>query len=438
MKRIYLLIMLLFGCVSAALAQNCYEDTRSRGIAQYNKGEYRIAKDQFTAARDCPDKPANNDLDAWISKCNTAIANANRQSEEERKRREAQQAALQAIRFQAAAKAYMNITQVDFANTDEDSNILQDFGTTLTASEVKYLTPRIHYDGLATEAKKVTLYVKLYNPDGSLRTGTDSPSGYTYSTELTVSPGNGKTYSLPGWGNASGGTYTGGTHRFEIWYNGKQLYQKSVTLQGSGVAQSIVSNSLSRREWAEALRKTVNYVTEKYDNGSYKGEKANGRRSGLGVYAWNDETYYWGRWANGDENGMAIYILPEGYQAANCPDCSFFVGHYSSDDKSGKGTCYDEFGTLIYYGNFENDKPTEAYPTTGDYSAYRFECIKYNSGDMYLGETKDGLREGYGIYIWKSGDAWYGPWTDDKRDGYGIHLYYNGAFKTDTWRENTK
>ena len=522
MKRLFLLLLLL-GCFATAAAQNCYEYTRTQGINQYNKGEYRIAKDQFTAAKDCPDKPADNDLDSWISKCNSAIAEANRQAEEERKRREAQQAAQLAQQQSAsnAAKGYMNITKIEFANTDYEGKIVNDYGSQLQAANILYLKPRVHYNGLSSEAKKLTLYIKLLNPDGTLRTGTDSPEGYTYSDEATVSPGSSHTFTLSGWGSKSGGSYKPGIHRFEVWYNNKCICQTSVTLHGAreatylrvnnqtavtssfgadagsttynvstdaaeyeirmlpswctvtdqtstsftikrtanpgeqredwfevrsgeqkvriDVTQAEANNNLSRGVWRAALRRVVNNHTDKYDNGCYKGEKSDGVRSGLGIYAWDDESYYLGRWSNGDENGIAIYIVPDGYHITNCPDCVYFVGKFSDDEKSGKGTCYDAYGNLIYYGDFKNNKPTETYPTTGNYSAYRFECIKYDGGDIYLGETKNGQREGQGLYIWEStGNAWYGPWKEGNRDGYGIYFQYSGSVSTGTWDDSKK
>lgn len=524
MKRL-LLFLLLLGCFATAAAQDCYEYTRTQGINQYNKGEYRIAKDQFTAAKDCPDKPADNDLDSWISKCNNAIAEAERRAEEarraeeERRRREAAQLAQQQSAANAA-KGYMNISTVEFANTESGGTIINDYGSLIKAADVKYLSPRIRYTGLANESKKITLYVKLYAPDGTLKTGTGSPEGYTYSTDVTVSPGSNRTLALSSWGNKNGGSYKPGTHRFELWYNNKRIYETTITLQGTGqatylrvnnqsavtssygsgagtttynvstdgseyevrllpswctvenktatsfvirrtanpgderedwfevrsgeqkvrvsVTQAATSNNLSRGEWKAALRKAVANATETYSNGRYKGEKSGGVRSGLGVYAWDDETYYWGRWSSGDENGLAIYIVPDGYHISNCPDCVYFVGMFSNDEKSGTGTCYDAHGNLIYYGEFKDDKPTETYPTTGNYSAYRFECFKYDSGDIYLGETKNGQREGRGIYVWQNGSAWYGPWKEGYREGYGIYFQYGGSVSTDTWNDNKK
>jgi hypothetical protein len=101
-------------------------------------------------------------------------------------------------------------------------------------------------------------------------------------------------------------------------------------------------------------------------------------------------------------------------------------------DKSGKGTCYDATGKLIYLGDFANDNPTGTYPTTG-YDSWKFEIISYSDGGKYIGETKDVKRHGYGIYLWNSGEMWYGYWKDGLRNGYGIYIALDGSITTGYW-----
>ncbi len=197
-----------------------------------------------------------------------------------------------------------------------------------------------------------------------------------------------------------------------------------------------VATNLSKGEWRTSMRKVVDNVTEKYSDDVYKGQKSNGKRNGMGVYRWNSGSYYFGEWSNGDMNGYGLRVCGEGRAISNCPDCVYFVGNWKDDKKSGKGTCYDKYGNLIYYGDFADDRPTGTYPTTGNYSSYKFECINYESNNsVYIGETKDGKRHGYGVYIWNNwyGNAWYGHWENDKRSGNGIDLFYDGSIKYGRW-----
>ena len=158
------------------------------------------------------------------------------------------------------------------------------------------------------------------------------------------------------------------------------------------------SSTLSGQSWKSALNKTKEYANKSYDDGGkYKGQLSNDSRVGLGIYYWSSGSYYIGNWTNGDRNGYGMTLAPEGQSVNNCNNSVVYVGDWSSGNKSGEGTCYDKDGNLIYYGKFSNDKPTEAYPTTGSYSAYKFKTISYDSGYKYIGETKDGKRR---IVLW--------------------------------------
>ena len=72
-------------------------------------------------------------------------------------------------------------------------------------------------------------------------------------------------------------------------------------------------------------------------------------------------------------------------------------------------------------------------------NSYTFEVINFSNGDKYVGELKDGKRQGRGFYIWQegSGITWYGWWSDDKRNGYGILIYDEGkSLRTGTWKDD--
>jgi len=176
------------------------------------------------------------------------------------------------------------------------------------------------------------------------------------------------------------------------------------------------------------------------DRDKYKGNIINNKPYGLGAYYWGDSGgFYFGGWREYNREGYGILISSdfESREINNCSGCVVYVGSWSNDDKSGKGTCYDKNGRLIYYGDFINDKPTETYPSTGDYSKYKFENHEYNWGDAYLGETIDGVREGHGIYFWQDGKMWFGGCKDDERNGGGIEISNNGVIKSGTWQKGT-
>lgn len=199
------------------------------------QGKYSQAAEYFKAAEDCPDKPENNDLAAKRSECQREIqriADRRRQEEEEARRR-SQEAA-------NAKKGFMDITRVSFSNQTSSSTILTDYGGTLYSGEMKYLTPKVYYNGLhQSGSKSIELKMKVFNPDGSLKTGSGSPSGYTWAETVTVYSGSSKSMTLLGWGNENGGSYPAGDYRFEIWYNGNKLYSTSVRIKDSAGSSSV-------------------------------------------------------------------------------------------------------------------------------------------------------------------------------------------------------
>ncbi|MCR5313586.1 MAG: hypothetical protein K6E54_08115 [Bacteroidaceae bacterium] len=50
---------------------------------------------------------------------------------------------------------------------------------------------------------------------------------------------------------------------------------------------------------------------------------------------------------------------------------------------------------------------------------YRFQSLSYASGDRYVGETVNGKRDGYGIYMYKTGEFYYGSYKNNDRYGAG-------------------
>jgi hypothetical protein len=191
--------------------------------------------------------------------------------------------------------------------------------------------------------------------------------------------------------------------------------------------------------WRDKLKQAISTnPRHSWDSGSrYKGQD---RNNGAGAYLWNDGDIYFGGFKENHRDGYGIYIVPDkGYSVRNCPDCIYYVGFWSNGDKSGSGTCYDKEGNVIYYGEFENDKPTGTYPHPS-LSEWKFKIKEYdmNGKAYYIGETTSkGERRGFGTLIWQDGDMWYGHWTDDSRDGYGIYIYNSGNVLTGTWKGDT-
>jgi len=196
-----------------------------------------------------------------------------------------------------------------------------------------------------------------------------------------------------------------------------------------------VASTVSAQDWLNTVfSKSLEYVTTINKKEWYKGQVSNkiknNPRHGMGICKYADGTLYIGDFSNGIINGFGIQLATERQIIPNCDSCTIYSGNWKNGVKSGEGTCYNRYGDVIYFGNFENDMPIETYPSEEDFSLYSFSLIEYDNGDKYLGEIYEYSLNGYGIYIWANGDLWIGNLQDDQRNGIGIYLFYNAEWAT--------
>ena len=105
-------------------------------------------------------------------------------------------------------------------------------GDTIISNKSTYLTPKIYtYNTDDNYSKTYKLYIKIFNQDGILTTGTESnsPYGYSYGDEVCIYHGV-DSYELRGWGNETPGYWKVGKYRIEVWYNGKMLKSKEFNI----------------------------------------------------------------------------------------------------------------------------------------------------------------------------------------------------------------
>ena len=204
----------------------CYTTNYNKAEQLYRQGRYAEAKRHYAAASACPDKPKQNNISARISACDNAINEIQQRERAEQQRQEQERRK----REEAARNGYIQPFNIQFGNTDFDGNIISDYGSTLYASDIRYLKPRISYNGLCDTSLVETFHYKIYKPNGILETSMSSPAGFTSSFQLTVSPGNNNIAYGNGWGTIEGGYFYPGNWQYELWHDGKCLYSTSVSL----------------------------------------------------------------------------------------------------------------------------------------------------------------------------------------------------------------
>ena len=104
------------------------------------------------------------------------------------------------------AMDFVTITGIKIGNVTYDGDMLTYYGQPLYANEMKYAKPQLSYNCTKT-ANDITLYTKIYRPNGTMITNSSSPAGYTTSDETDFYSGTDKTVALPGWGSDDGNYY---------------------------------------------------------------------------------------------------------------------------------------------------------------------------------------------------------------------------------------
>lgn len=186
-------------------------------------------------------------------------------------------------------------------------------------------------------------------------------------------------------------------------------------------------------------------MRKEYSNGSYEGEMKDGEPHGFGTYRWNDGDVYTGEYVNGTRHGKGKFVFAsgnyyDGYWANGkyhghgifrWSDGDEFDGEWQNGQRHGKGKW--TYGDGRYYtGVWENGESVSSsaivYPSDskaqGGTVKTKFERFEYDGGDVYEGETVNGLRHGKGKYTWASGTVYEGDWVKGKRCGFGITRSY--------------
>jgi len=119
-----------------------------------------------------------------------------------------------------------------------------------------FIRGNVRYIGLdlkveAFEGQSVKFNLKYIQPNGTIKTGTSSPEGFSFSTDTNVNTST-KTINLSGWGNNEKGTYDVGTHHIEVWIDNCMIYRKSFVVDWS--AEEKAENAKREAEKRERER----------------------------------------------------------------------------------------------------------------------------------------------------------------------------------------
>ena len=184
-----------------------------------------------------------------------------------------------------------------------------------------------------------------------------------------------------------------------------------------------------------------------FSNGAtYKGNVLNGLRDGKGIFHSSDGIIYEGEWKKGLKHGKGkitqgnMELEGEWKEGVICGKCrinwksgNIFEGELVDNKLHGNGYMIWNDKNEKYTGRWENNLQNGLgihiwYDNKlGNNKFFR---------DRYVGQWKDGKREGYGKFFYSNGSIYEGYWKNDKKEGFGILYVYDrnkiiGVFKND-------
>ena len=118
-----------------------------------------------------------------------------------------------------------------------------------------------------------------------------------------------------------------------------------------------------------------------------------------------------------------------------------------------------------FVGEFETGQPVEGVINNGEdvgHLDFYNKTITYDSGNVYVGDIKDGCRDGYGkmtyadtgdvyvgyfskgeisgagVYTYSNGDVFEGNFENGQKNGYGVLKYANGNIYSGTYKDDVR
>ena len=189
-----------------------------------------------------------------------------------------------------------------------------------------------------------------------------------------------------------------------------------------------------------------------FSNGSsYHGQVLNGLRDGKGVFESNEGIIYDGEWKKGLKHGKGKIIQGnmemegEWKEGVICGKCrikwksgNLFDGELIDNKLNGNGYMIWNDKNEKYTGRWENNLQNGL----GIHIWYDNKLSNHKFfRDRYVGQWKEGKRDGYGKFFYSNGSTYEGYWRNDKKEGFGILSFQDrtkilGTFKNDILEKN--
>ena len=127
--------------------------------------------------------------------------------------------------------SYLKFNKVYFINVDNGGHILSDKNEPLISQKMRFLGKIVNYENLTKSTQKVPFTIRIFLPNGNMASNKNSPIGFSYETEIAVSPGTNETNFTTTWGNPNKSVFEKGTYIFEIWEKAKKVYETTFEIK---------------------------------------------------------------------------------------------------------------------------------------------------------------------------------------------------------------
>lgn len=137
-------------------------------------------------------------------------------------------------------------------HTDKNSNPLP-ITTPFIRGDVRYIGLNLKIQSF--DAQHLIFNLKYIQPNGTIKTGTSSPLGFTLSSAFLI-PKDATDIidiKLSGWGNSETGTYEVGTHYIEVWLDNCMIYRKPFEIDWSDAEKIENARKAEERKQQEKI-----------------------------------------------------------------------------------------------------------------------------------------------------------------------------------------
>ena len=159
-------------------------------------------------------------------------------------------------------------------------------------------------------------------------------------------------------------------------------------------------------------KKEIGIIIDEYEN-KYEGEIFDGQANGEGIKTYKDGRTYTGKFKNNKREGYGKLLRPDGTQ---------FIGNYKNDLQEGFGTNINKEGKELK-ALFNKGKALKG-KAIMYFNEPNFNLMDFS--EVYEGDFRDNIREGYGKFTMSNGDRYEGEFQNDSYNGKGKYYWQNG------------